>query len=124
MLPTRRSTIRRTGRPSCVTRRSRSSTCRPARPSRAARCSRNAWRPAHIHFSLLGRTFEQRLVTQMYFPGDPLFEYDPIFNSVRDPRARERMVAGFSIDATQPDWALGYEFDVVLRGQRATPFEE
>jgi protocatechuate 3,4-dioxygenase, beta subunit len=84
----------------------------------------NAWRPAHIHFSLVGPTFGQRLVTQMYFPGDPLHELDPIFNSVRDPAARERMVARFSIDATQPDWALGYEFDVVLRGPRATPFEE
>jgi protocatechuate 3,4-dioxygenase beta subunit len=72
----------------------------------------------------MGRAFEQRLVTQMYFPGDPLFEYDPIFNSVRDPAARERMVAGFSIDATQPDWALGYVFDVVLRGSRSTPFED
>jgi protocatechuate 3,4-dioxygenase beta subunit len=84
----------------------------------------NAWRPAHIHFSVMGRAFEQRLVTQMYFPGDPLFEYDPIFNSVRDERARQRMVAGFSIERTQPDWALAYEFDVVLRGPRATPFEE
>ncbi len=81
----------------------------------------NAWRPAHIHFSLVGRAFEQRLVTQMYFPGDPLFEYDPIFNSVRDPVARERMIAGFSIERTRPDWALAYDFDVVLR---ATPLEE
>jgi protocatechuate 3,4-dioxygenase beta subunit len=84
----------------------------------------NAWRPAHIHFSLLGRAFVQRLVTQMYFPGDPLFEYDPIFNSVRDPKARERMVSRFSIEATQPNWALAYEFDVHLRGPGETPFEE
>ncbi|MEA2310835.1 MAG: protocatechuate 3,4-dioxygenase, beta subunit [Solirubrobacteraceae bacterium] len=84
----------------------------------------NAWRPAHIHFSLLGTVFEQRLVTQMYFPGDPLFEYDPIFNSVRDPKVRERMIARFSIDASQENWALAYEFDIVLRGARETPIEE
>jgi protocatechuate 3,4-dioxygenase beta subunit len=84
----------------------------------------NAWRPAHIHFSLLGRAFAQRLVTQMYFPGDPLFAYDPIFSSVRDPAARERLVARFSLDATEPDWATAYEFDVHLRGPDDTPFEE
>jgi protocatechuate 3,4-dioxygenase beta subunit len=84
----------------------------------------NAWRPAHIHFSLMGRAFAQRLVTQMYFPGDPLFPYDPIFNSVRDERARERMVSRFSIDDTQPDWAPAYLFDVHLRGPGSTPFEE
>jgi protocatechuate 3,4-dioxygenase, beta subunit len=84
----------------------------------------NAWRPAHIHFSLLGRAFAQRLVTQMYFPGDPFFPYDPIFNSVRDPAARERLVSRFSIHATQPNWAAAYEFDIVLRGPGATPFEE
>ncbi len=84
----------------------------------------NAWRPAHIHFSLLGQAFAQRLVTQMYFPGDPLFEYDPIFNSVRDPRVRERMVSRFSIEKTQPDWALAYNFDIVLRGPDETPMEE
>jgi protocatechuate 3,4-dioxygenase beta subunit len=81
----------------------------------------NAWRPAHIHFSLFGRAFTQRLVTQMYFPGDPLFAQDPIFNAVRDERARERMIAGFDLDATVPDWALAYRFDIVLR---ATPFED
>jgi protocatechuate 3,4-dioxygenase beta subunit len=80
----------------------------------------NAWRPAHIHFSLFGRAFTQRLVTQMYFPGDPLFEFDPIFHSVRDPQARERLVAGFELERTEPEWALGYRFDVVLR---RTPFE-
>ncbi|MGZ4251634.1 MAG: protocatechuate 3,4-dioxygenase subunit beta [Solirubrobacteraceae bacterium] len=84
----------------------------------------NAWRPAHIHFSLLGRAFAQRLVTQMYFPGDPFFPYDPIFNSVRDERARQRLISRFSIHATQPNWAAAYEFDVYLRGPGATPFEE
>jgi protocatechuate 3,4-dioxygenase beta subunit len=83
----------------------------------------NAWRPAHIHFSLLGRAFAQRLVTQMYFPGDPLFAYDPIFNSVRDPAARGRMVSRFSIHDSRPDWALAYEWDIFLRGPGATPFE-
>jgi len=84
----------------------------------------NAWRPAHIHFSLFGRLFTQRLVTQMYFPGDPLFEFDPIFQSVRDPRARELMVATFDLDLTQPEWALGYTWDIVLgRGVRATPLD-
>ena len=80
----------------------------------------NAWRPAHIHFSLFGRTFSSRLVTQMYFPGDPLFDYDPIFQSVRDSRARERLVAELDLELTQPEWALGYRFDIVLR---STPFE-
>ena len=84
----------------------------------------NAWRPAHIHFSLLGRAFAQRLVTQMYFPGDPLFPYDPIFNSVPDPAARERMISRFAIHESQPDWALAYEWDIFLRGPGATPFEE
>ena len=84
----------------------------------------NAWRPAHIHFSLLGRAFAQRLVTQMYFPGDPLFPYDPIFNSVRDEAARERMISRFSIHQTVPNWAPAYEFDIYLRGPGATPFEE
>jgi protocatechuate 3,4-dioxygenase beta subunit len=80
----------------------------------------NAWRPAHIHFSLFGRAFSSRLVTQMYFPGDPLFEFDPIFQSVRDPKVRERLVAQFDLGLTQPEWALGYRWDVVLR---STPFE-
>jgi protocatechuate 3,4-dioxygenase beta subunit len=83
----------------------------------------NAWRPAHIHFSLMGRAFAQRLVTQMYFPGDPFFPYDPIFNSVRDPAARERMVGRFSIHDTQPDWAAAYTFDIYLRGPAATLME-
>jgi protocatechuate 3,4-dioxygenase beta subunit len=84
----------------------------------------NAWRPAHIHFSLFGRAFVQRLVTQMYFPGDPLFAHDPIFNSVRDPAARERMVAGFDLEATVPEWALAFTWDIVLRGPEDTPFED
>ena len=84
----------------------------------------NAWRPAHIHFSLFGRAFAQRLITQMYFPGDPLFFQDPMFNSIPDPAARQRMVAGFALDATVPEWALGYRFDIVLRGRDATPTDE
>jgi protocatechuate 3,4-dioxygenase, beta subunit len=84
----------------------------------------NAWRPAHVHFSLLGRAFAQRLVTQMYFAGDPFFPYDPIFNSVRDEAARERMVCRFEIHQTEPNWAAAYEFDIYLRGPAATPFEE
>jgi protocatechuate 3,4-dioxygenase, beta subunit len=80
----------------------------------------NAWRPAHIHFSLFGRAFEDRLVTQMYFPGDPLFAYDPIFQSVRDEQARARLVSSFDLETTEPDWALAYRFDVVLR---STPLE-
>jgi protocatechuate 3,4-dioxygenase beta subunit len=80
----------------------------------------NAWRPAHIHFSIFGRMFTQRLVTQMYFPGDPLFPYDPIFNSVRDPKARELLIARFDLATTEPEWALAYEWDIVMK---ATPFE-
>jgi protocatechuate 3,4-dioxygenase, beta subunit len=81
----------------------------------------NAWRPAHIHLSLFGPSFLTRLVTQMYFPGDPLFPFDPIFNSVTDAKARERMICRFDMDTTSPEWALGYIFDIVLRGQNATP---
>jgi protocatechuate 3,4-dioxygenase beta subunit len=84
----------------------------------------NAWRPAHIHFSLFGRAFTQRLVTQMYFPGDPLFAQDPIFNSVPDPAARQRMIASFDLDLTVPQWALGFRWDIVLRGRQPTVFEE
>jgi protocatechuate 3,4-dioxygenase, beta subunit len=83
----------------------------------------NAWRPAHIHFSLFGRAFTQRLVTQMYFPSDPLFEYDPIFNSIPDPKARQRLISRFDLNLTEPDWALGYEWDIVLRGSAGTVFE-
>jgi protocatechuate 3,4-dioxygenase beta subunit len=84
----------------------------------------NAWRPAHIHFSLMGRAFTQRLVTQMYFPGDPFFPYDPIFNSVRDEPARQRLISRLDIHRTVPNWAHSYEFDIVLRGPGATPFDE
>ncbi len=83
----------------------------------------NAWRPAHIHFSLFGRAFTQRLVTQMYFPDDPMFFQDPIYNSVPD-GARQRMVSVFDYSATKDNWALGFRFDIVLRGRDATPFEE
>ncbi|HYS49371.1 MAG TPA: protocatechuate 3,4-dioxygenase subunit beta, partial [Xanthobacteraceae bacterium] len=83
----------------------------------------NAWRPAHIHFSLFGSSFLSRLVTQMYFPGDPLFEFDPIFNSVADAKARQRMVSAFDLDNTVPNWALCYRFDIVLRGRNQTPME-
>jgi protocatechuate 3,4-dioxygenase, beta subunit len=82
----------------------------------------NVWRPAHIHFSLFGRAFPQRLVTQMYFPGDPLFFQDPIFNGVPE-EARERLVARFDLDTTRPEWALSYQFDIVLRGRDATPLD-
>jgi len=84
----------------------------------------NAWRPAHIHFSLFGPSFLTRLITQMYFPGDPLFPFDPIFNSVPDEKARERLISKFDLETTRPEWALGYRFDIVLRGENATPFED
>ncbi len=83
----------------------------------------NAWRPNHIHFSYFGPGFATRLITQMYFPGDPLLALDPIFNCVPDAGARERLVAKFEIGLTEPEWALGYRFDVVLRGRGATPME-
>jgi protocatechuate 3,4-dioxygenase, beta subunit len=85
----------------------------------------NAWRPAHIHFSIFGRLLIQRLVTQMYFPGDPLQPFDPILSAVRDPAARALLVAGFDLETTEPEWALGFRWDVVLgRGGGATPLEE
>ena len=83
----------------------------------------NAWRPAHIHFSLFGAALATRLVTQMYFPGDPLHALDPVLNSVPDPRGRERLICRFDINLTEPDWALGFEWDIVLRGRHATPME-
>jgi protocatechuate 3,4-dioxygenase, beta subunit len=83
----------------------------------------NAWRPAHIHFSVFGRAFTERLVTQMYFPGDPLFDADPIFQSVRDPTARERMISSFDWETTTPEWCLGFRFDIVVGGRHATPLE-
>ena len=84
----------------------------------------NAWRPAHIHFSLFGPAFVTRLITQMYFPGDPLFAYDPILQSIPDERARQRLVSKFDLETTKPEWALGYRFDIVLRGRESTPFEK
>jgi protocatechuate 3,4-dioxygenase beta subunit len=83
----------------------------------------NAWRPAHIHFSVFGQAFTQRLVTQMYFPDDPLFFQDPIFNSVPDPHARARLISAYDHDASTDHWALGFRFDIVLRGREQTPFE-
>ncbi|MCB0017588.1 MAG: protocatechuate 3,4-dioxygenase subunit beta [Anaerolineales bacterium] len=83
----------------------------------------NAWRPAHIHFSVFGGNIMSRLVTQMYFPGDPLLKLDPIFNGVPDEKGRERLIAIYDHDVTQPVWALGYRFDIVVSGARLTPFE-
>ncbi len=83
----------------------------------------NAWRPAHIHFSLFGPAFLTRLVTQMYFPGDPLMPLDPIFNSIPDEKARQRMISSFDLETTLPEFALGFKFDIVLRGREATPVE-
>ena len=84
----------------------------------------NAWRPAHIHFSLFGSTFRTRLVTQMYFPGDPLLSLDPMFQSIRDARAQQRLVSRFDLALTRPEWALGFAFDIVVRGPDSTPFED
>lgn len=83
----------------------------------------NAWRPAHIHFSLFGTSFLSRLITQMYFPGDPLMPFDPIFNSIPDEEARDRLIANFDLNITEPEWALGFTFDIVLRGPNGTPME-
>ena len=82
----------------------------------------NAWRPAHVHFSVFGPSFLTRLITQMYFPGDPLLAFDPIFNAVPE-SARRRLIASFELGTTEPGWALGYRFDIVLRGRDATPME-
>ncbi len=83
----------------------------------------NAWRPAHIHFSLFGAGILSRLVTQMYFPGDPLQPLDPIFNSIPDESARDRLVSRLDMNRAEPNYALGYAFDIVLRGHNDTPFE-
>lgn len=83
----------------------------------------NAWRPAHIHFSLFGPAFATRLVTQMYFPGDPLLAFDPIFNGTADEKARNRLISAFDWKYTSPEYALGYRFDIVLRGRNETPME-
>jgi protocatechuate 3,4-dioxygenase beta subunit len=82
---------------------------------------RNAWRPAHIHFSVFGRTFAERLITQMYFPGDPLLAFDPIFQAVRDPEGRARLISSFDWDTTEEERALGYRFDIIVGGHLATP---
>lgn len=84
----------------------------------------NAWRPAHIHFSLFGPAFATRVVTQMYFPGDPLLPYDPMFNCVPDERARNRLISKLDWEATIPEIALGYRFDIVLRGPDQTPTDK
>ena len=83
----------------------------------------NAWRPAHVHFSVFGEAFATRLVTQMYFPGDPLLPYDPIFNCTADEEARQRLVSLFDWETSVPEHALGYRFDIVLSGREATPME-
>jgi protocatechuate 3,4-dioxygenase beta subunit len=83
----------------------------------------NAWRPQHIHFSLFGPAFATRLVTQMYFPGDPLLEFDPIFNSVSDAASRMSLISRFDWATTTPEIALGFRFDIILRGRKATPTE-
>ncbi len=85
---------------------------------------RNAWRPAHIHFSLFGSEFTQRMVTQMYFPGDPLFALDPIYQAIVDQQARDRLVATYDHDVTEHEWATGYRWDIVLTGSHRTPLEE
>jgi protocatechuate 3,4-dioxygenase beta subunit len=84
----------------------------------------NAWRPAHIHFSLFGPATVSRLVTQMYFPDDPLHSLDPVMNSAPTERARASMVAVYDHAVTEPEWALGYRWDIVVRGPTATPFED
>jgi protocatechuate 3,4-dioxygenase, beta subunit len=83
----------------------------------------NAWRPPHIHFSVFGQAFISRLVTQMYFPGDPLLALDPIYNGIPDANGRARLIAAYDHNLTQPEWALGYRFDIVLNGSAMTPFE-
>ena len=82
----------------------------------------NAWRPNHIHFSLFGPSIATRLVTQMYFPGDPLLELDPIFLGTPE-TARERLISIFDLGLTEAGFALGYRFDIVLRGRDETPME-
>lgn len=83
----------------------------------------NAWRPAHIHFSLFGTDFTQRMITQMYFPGDPLFALDPIYQSIVDPQARARLVAHYDHDQSVHEWSMGYRWDIVLTGSHRTPME-
>jgi len=84
----------------------------------------NAWRPAHIHFSIFGDGLLSRLVTQMYFPGDPLLALDPIYNCISDEKAKQRLISSFDLATTTAEFALGYRFDIVLRGREATPMEK
>jgi protocatechuate 3,4-dioxygenase beta subunit len=84
----------------------------------------NAWRPAHIHFSLFGPAFATRLIGQMYFPGDPLFAYDPVLQSIPDEKSRQRLISRFDLETTKPEWALAYRFDIILRGRDATPLDQ
>jgi len=84
----------------------------------------NAWRPAHIHFSIFGAGLLSRLVTQMYFPGDPLLDHDPIYNCIADEKVKQRLISVFDWENTAPQFALGYRFDIVLRGREATPMEK
>jgi len=83
----------------------------------------NSWRPAHIHFGVFGPAFATRLITQMYFPGDPLLALDPIFLGTPDAAARGRLVSSYDPKLSEAEWALGYRFDIVLRGREATPME-
>lgn len=83
----------------------------------------NAWRPAHIHFSVFGSDFTQRMITQMYFPGDPLFPFDPIYQSVTDPTARDRLVASYDHSLSVHEWSMGYRWDIVLTGRHGTPVQ-
>jgi protocatechuate 3,4-dioxygenase, beta subunit len=83
----------------------------------------NSWRPAHIHFGVFGPAFATRLVTQMYFPGDPLLALDPIFLGTADPEARQRLISVYDPNLSEAEWALGYRFDIVLRGRAGTPME-
>ncbi|MGH8631131.1 MAG: protocatechuate 3,4-dioxygenase subunit beta, partial [Burkholderiales bacterium] len=84
----------------------------------------NAWRPAHIHFSLFGQAFLTRVVTQMYFPGDALLPYDPMFTCIANEAGRNRLISAFDWETTIPEQALGYRFDIVLRGREETPMEQ
>ena len=83
----------------------------------------NSWRPAHLHFGVFGPAFATRLVTQMYFPGDPLLAFDPIFLGTAEPEARARLISAYDPKLSEAEWALGYRFDIVLRGRVATPME-
>ncbi len=84
----------------------------------------NGWRPAHIHLSLFGASFVTRLITQFFFPGDPLLPMDPILNGIPSKSGRQRLICSYAHDATEPEFALAYRFDIVLRGRQATPFED